>query len=362
MNRVSAVLLTLLLTPLLSGCPQLQGIRLGQDSPEMLESLIEQQEYARARQLTGRNPAIDTPEIQQRISTLESQYAEEILAQARTLESEKDLLGAVTLLTTGLEKVPHHEDMRSLRAEIESRRSHQLKINERDKLLARADYLIDQQNLYQRQTRLSEPGFMDRREMSRLEEESVDLARQLLEHARYARETGDDTAARTCLVLSIELNESIEAHDMLVNMLEVEQSNIRTAQQAIEKRRAEQARIKAQREKDVTEKLLETTREALKANQLRDARAALAKIPSSASTDSEVLATQDSVDKVIGKRVQELLVRGDAEYRAEEIVQALQTWNEALALQPDNKEIQERIERASKVLAKVEALKRQQQK
>jgi len=361
MTRPSAILLALLL-PLLAGCPQMQAIRFSQDRPEMLDNLIEQHEFVRARQLTGRYPAIDTPEIQARISRLESEYASEKLALARKRESEDDLLSAVQTLTEGLEQVPHDDNMRSLRAKIEARREHQLRINQRGRLVARADYLFDQQQLYKQQGNLKAPGFMQRREMAHVEDESLDVARQLLEHARYARESGDNAAAKTCLVLSLELDESIEAHDMLVDILKVEQSNIRTAQQAIENRRAEQERQQAVREKQVTEQLLVATREALESNQLQDARVALAQIPSSTSTDTEVLAAQNSVEEVVGTRVRELLVKGDAEYRAEHILEALKNWTEALSLDPDNQEVRERIERANKVLARLETLKRQQQK
>jgi hypothetical protein len=53
---------------------------------------------------------------------------------------------------------------------------------------------------------------------------------------------------------------------------------------------------------------------------------------------------------------------GDAQYRAEEILPALKTWTEAMSLDPENPEVRKRIDRANKVLANLEALKRQQQK
>jgi len=352
----------LLLLALLAGCTQLQNIRLTQDRPEMLDGLIGQQEFLRARQLTSRYPAIDTPEIQTRIARLETEYAEDMLGQARQRESEQDLLGAVQLLTEGLEKVPHDEAMRSLRADLEKRRAHQLRINERGKAITRADYLVDQQKLYRDQVHLKTPGYMQRINYARIEEEAVDLAARLLEHARYAREHNDVSAAKTCLVLSLELDETIEAHDMLVEILELEQSNIRTTQQAIASRRTEQARKQAMREKKMTEQLLTVTREALQANQLQDARKALANIPSSSSGDSAVMEVQDSVNQVVDVRVRELLIKGDAEYRAEQILEALKNWTEALSLDPDNQEVRERIDRANKVLTRLEALRRMQSK
>mgnify|MGYP001554346325 FL=1 len=50
----------------------METIRIGQDRPEDLEPLIKQHDYARARQLTGRYPSLDTVEVQAWITSQES--------------------------------------------------------------------------------------------------------------------------------------------------------------------------------------------------------------------------------------------------------------------------------------------------
>jgi hypothetical protein len=55
-----------------------------------------------------------------------------------------------------------------------------------------------------------------------------------------------------------------------------------------------------------------------------------------------------------------MVARGDSLYRADNVHEALQHWNEALYLDPKNHALQERIDRANKVLARLEELKRQQ--
>ena len=72
------------------------------------------------------------------------------------------------------------------------------------------------------------------------------------------------------------------------------------------------------------------------------------------------MAVQQQLDKVVGTRVEELVASGDALYRAEKINPALNVWNEALTLSPENQEIRERTIRANKVLARLEELKRRQ--
>jgi hypothetical protein len=51
---------------------------------------------------------------------------------------------------------------------------------------------------------------------------------------------------------------------------------------------------------------------------------------------------------------------GDRQYRADHVVRAIRSWEGALELDPDNPELTERLERARKVLARLEELKNKQ--
>jgi tetratricopeptide (TPR) repeat protein len=363
MYRIARQFLTLLaLLPLLAGCPQMNTIRIGQDTPEDLGPLLENHEYARARLLTGRHPQIDTPEVQITITTLESAYENSTYAEARNLETANDLHSAVQLLTDALQKVPHSTLLRELRQQLEQERVHQLKINEREKLITRANYLLDQQQLYQQHVNLQPPNYTQRRENSRNESEAILLAGQLVEHASYALQLDDPDAAKTCLLLSQSLNESDATSALLEEIRETELVADKKTQQVANSKKATIIRNRSRDEKKKTEQLLAKTKQALEENKLQDARAALAEIPPSTSKDSKVVEVQGDVDQVVGTRVNGLLVKGDTLYRADKLLPALKAWTEALSLDPDNQEVRERIERANKVLAKLEEIKRQQQK
>ena len=363
MHKIARQLLPILaILPLLAGCPQVNNIRLGQDTPDDLGTLLEKNEYARARLLTGKYPHIDTSEVQATITALESAYENSTHAEARNLEAGNDLHGAVQLLTDALQRVPHSTLLRELRHKLEQERVRQLKINEREKLIARANYLLDQQKLYQQQVNLQPPNYKQRRENTRNASEAVLLAGQLLEHARYAIQVDDLGAARICLQLSQRLDESDAADTLLAEISNIELLAEKSTQQAASNKEAAIMRNRSRDEKKKTEQLLVETQQALKENKLQDARAALAKIPSSTSNDSEVVAVQGNVEQVVSTRFNKLLAKGDTLYRAEEILPALKAWTEGLSLDPENQEIRERIERANKVLAKLEELKRQQRK
>jgi tetratricopeptide (TPR) repeat protein len=285
-----------------------------------------------------------------------------MLAQARTLEADQEFLNAVELLSGALRRVPHSTPLRELRTALESRRVHQLKVNERNSLIVRAEYLLDRKRLYAQQINLQAPSFEQRREHEKQENQRIALSKQLLEHARYAMQVQELDAADTCLTLAQRLNEAAEAAGLKAELRAVQKSQQESDRKAVSIRKARIKRKTDLNEKDETEKLLATTQKALNENNLHDAREAFTKIPPSTSQDSEVVAVQNTLDQAVSTRVEHLIVTGDAQYRADQISEALQTWSEALALDPDNVELRERTDRANKVLANLEELKRQQRK
>lgn len=361
-KRHLLMIASLLLLPLLAGCQQMQTIRMVQDTPDDIETLLMQNEYARVRHLTVKNPAIDTIELQARIAGLEASYESDILVQTQKLEESNELLSAVELLSGALLRVPHSTRLREVRTTLETQRVHQLKVNERKSLISRAGYLLDRQQLYAQQVNLQTPNYEQRHEHAQLESERIILSGQLLEHARYALQVEDLDAAGTCLGLALSLDESADTSALKAEFMAMQKTQRESTRQAVNVRNARIKRRTDRDDKDETEKLLVTTQQALNANKLKDARDAFTKIPPSTSQDSEVMAVQTTLDQAVSTRVKQLIINGDAQYRAEKIHEALETWSEALALDPNNNDLRERTDRANRVLANLAELKRQQQK
>ena len=369
MKRKVILLLLALLLPVITGCSGMDTIRLGQDKPEDLDKLLQQHEYARARQLTSKHAVLDTPEIQARISNDESAYEQQVHAEALALESGNDLLGAVQLLSSALQKVPHSNSLRELRNAIEPERVKQLQTNEQEQLIARARYILNQQKLYREQANLESPSLAQRWEHKRNIKEAQSLAGNLLEHGQQAFDNNQIALAKTCLQLSQELNKTPEVDSMLANIHATEDAHKQVAMQetklAKKKASIKKARSIKKEQLDDRKKtaiLLAEAQQALDRDDLQVARATNMQIPSSAITDSEVVAFRDELDQAIDVRVKNLMANGDAQYRADNVLQAVRTWTEALSLAPDNRYLRDRVERANKVLSRLEELKRQQRK
>jgi len=369
MKRKVIQLLLVLLLPVIAGCSGMDTIRLGQDKPEDLDKLLQQHEYARARQLTSKHASLDTATIQARISNDESAYEKQVHAEALALESSNDLLGAVQVLSTALQKVPHSNSLRELRNTIEPERVKQLQTNEQEQLIARARYILNQQKLYQEQANLEAPTLGQRWEHKRNVKEAQVLAEDLLEHGQQALDQNQMALAKICLQLSQQLNATPEVDAMLADIHATEDAHKQVAFQetklAKKKASIKKARSRKKEQLDDRKKtaiLLAEAQQALDRDDLQVARATVMQIPSSAITDSEVVAFRDELDQAIDVRVKKLMANGDAQYRADNVLQAVRTWTEALSLAPDNRYLRDRVERANKVLSRLEQLKRQQRK
>ena len=360
-------LILALLLPVMASCSSMDTIRLGQDRPENLDSLLEQHEYARARQLTSKYPSLDTLEIQTRITGEEAAYEKNIYSQAHELQSANDLLGAVQVLSDALQKVPHSMSLRELRNAIEPERIQQLQTNEREQLISRANYILGQQQLYHDQTNLEAPSLGQRWEHTRNQKDALKLSGQLLEYGQQALETDNSELAKICLQLSQALHKTPEVDTLLASIHSADEANkqavkqkTRLAQKKATRKKTKNRKKKQQDQKNKTGVLLAETRQALKEVNLQVARAAFVQLPSSAITGSEILAIQDDLEQAIDLRVKQLMATGDMQYRADDVLQAVRTWTQALSLAPDNQYLRERVERANKVLARLEELKRQQ--
>ena len=111
-----------------------------------------------------------------------------------------------------------------------------------------------------------------------------------------------------------------------------------------------------------TQKILEQARQALAKNDLAAAREFLAQVPPQANSSKDVLPIHEELDIAVNKQVKELKSRGDREYRADDVMAAISTWSTALMLDPNNQQLNERLDRAGRVLVKLEQLRQIQGK
>ena len=201
---------------------------------------------------------------------------------------------------------------------------------------------------------------MQRWENTRNEKAALEVSAKLVEHGEYALRQEDLKNAQLCLDLSLALHATAEAQSLLAEVTAAKSSQHQQAQQEASVRQVRKQQKIQKKKQQKTEVLLAETQQALENNDLQVARSAFIQIPASASNSSEVKAVQTDLDQALDTQVATLMARGDSEYRADKVLEAVETWEQARALDPDNPELKQRIDRANKVLAHLEKLKSRQ--
>jgi len=350
----------MVLMALLAGCQHLGAIRLEPDRPGDLGVLMENQEYGRAEQLLIQYPYLDTPETRMKLNEQVSVYETTVLSDAQAMESANDLYNANELLVESLRKLPDSPGLNEYKRQLAAERSERLRENERRELLTDAEYFVAQQEIYNEHLNLDTPSLMQRLKNTLSLQQANDLAVRLLACGEETLQKNDLETADKCLHYAQAIKDTPEGRTALSQL-----ESLRAAQRQSNETKTRVTQVKeekrlARKHRDKTHEVLEKTDQALDNNDLSAAYRIFRELPKGGSESSKVVATRTRLNDAIRSRVSTLTSEGDRQYRADNVVRAIQSWEHALALDPGNPELTERLERARKVLARLEELKNRQ--
>jgi len=344
----------------LAGCQHLSALRLEPDRPGDLGTLMLEQEYGRAQQLLVQYPYLDTPDTRAELNERISDYETLVLSDARTRKSNDDLYGANELLVVALQNLPDSPRLNEYKGRLDAERAERLRENERRELLADAEYFVAQQEVYEERLNLDTPTLVQRMKNSLNQQQANDLASRLLACGEEALQETDHEMADKCLHYSLAIKDTPEVRTALSQL-----ESWRAAQRQSDKKKTHIIQVKeekrlARKHRDKTQEVLEKTEQALDNNDLPAACRIFRELPKRGSESDKVVALRTRLNNAIRSRVRAMTSEGDRQYRADNVVRAIHSWDGALELDPDNPELTERLERARKVLARLEELKKKQ--
>jgi tetratricopeptide (TPR) repeat protein len=360
-RRITAT--ALLIAALLSGCPQINTVRTASSGPNELEALLQNRQYERALQVLDSTRPSDIESRRNRILLLINNYENVTLAEAQASVDADDLASALNRLDGALQNIPSSDLLRQYRDRIERVRDSRMQRNERQQVLNRADYVLQQRSLYAKQKLLQAPTLVQRWQLMRLEQESVSLSEDLLRNGLRILESGDPESAAKYLNLARQLHDSDEATDALRRLQYARAAQQRPApppRNAVRRAPGHTARTVdgiTDRQQAQVQRIQAEMDKALAESDLARAHDALERLRVAGADDEDVARRQLALHHAMQSRVLDLMRQGDRYYRADAVEPALDNWREALSLDPDNDEIQARIERAEKVLARLRELK-----
>lgn len=323
-----------------------------------VERLVANQQYGRALDILDRvDPkAPDYSErIEQRrqIEALVASHEQDILSQARQHVAAEDWGAALDLYDDALARLPRSTVLREGLDQLHQQQDRELARLDTERLLAHGNWLMAALPTYRQMAQVDPRSRATRRQLERIQRQASDTASQLAEIGDRALADDDlDTASRT-LLLAGQLSDSPAIRDS------VEQLQQQLAMRSAAKKQ-QQARAAAQSRKREVAQHHDRYLAARAEDDYLVAREHLRQLRSLDSGNAEWQQEQAALDAMIAARAEQLFKEGINAYGQGQYEKAAESWRETLNLDPGHKLARDNLERAERVLERIQTLQQRQ--
>lgn len=350
MISTRALLLLMIMTGgLLSGCSLLSELNITKKDTRLQDAL---QDYTSAKNASQRKNG-DTA-AQEKLAQAREAVEDTALETAEQQRTEGAWYQARQILDTALEQIPDSQRLQRMRQDIETERTLRLRLNDCRLGAARARFLVDKTSLLQARAPLEGKDFLqdwqarrERQELDQLAVQLRDCADQALDDRRL------DLAEETLNAAALIHDEAFVAEER--SQLEL----LKNPPQAT----AEKPVVKPRPKKPVEETPLQKARQARMALQsamtrgdLLQAKASIIELRRLEGDTPQLQELEKSINDAIAANIAEMHEQANELYRDRQIVQARDLWQKILELDPNDTQARANLERAERVLKKLEEL------
>lgn len=331
-----------------SGCAFIYS--LDRNLLEQVEQWQKQHEYSRA---------LDTIAV---VSKSHPQYAQlqkkkqELIEEAERFEKIRmreinahieagDWQAAESSLNDTLEKLPDSEIMQERYREFMQLRAQHLKSLYYQLYINKAEWLVKNKDVQRELSRTIPNDRNTRQSLQKHKEETEKVYKQLIICGIEAQNVDDLELAEQCYLLAEELKPS-----------ETTRAIITTIQKELTRRAHRETLVLSKR----SQQRLDKAKQLMQSGKLRAAHSLYLKIRPRDRNHALVRAFKQELDKRIAANVKSRIETGRKLYSQGEIEQALAVWNEVRKLDPHNEYLNNHIDRAQRVLDKVNQIKEQE--
>ena len=327
-------------------------------STSEIDQLLEQQRYgtalSRLQEMSRRDPGnTDLLKLRHEAIYQAFRYEQQVIAEARTRQDEGDWKGALEAIDAALVRYPESTPLLQARAELKAEQEHRLAELDTDLMLARGSWLLQQRGVLEKRRTLAGANWTDGWKLADIDQELARLHPALIAQGQRALKEGKVTIAERSFTLAQQIQPDPAASKGL-NALRLS----REKQQSASRERQHKAQVIQVRRQ--FENYLTTARKALTNNDLVAARDALAAAQAIDSQDPALAKLDAEFQLNKQTRVEHLLNEGNSLYRRGLFRQARDLWQEVVILDPSNTLAQARLDRADRVIEKLERLRSQQ--
>lgn len=348
MKLLRTIISLALITSALSGCAFIHSF--DKDLDSKIQQWLSEHEYSKAldalshvRQGHSQYSQLQKRkiEVQQAADRFEKIKLREIGAHIKA----QDWQAAESSLNYGMAKLPDSEKLQAAYNDFIKQRAHYLKGLYYQLYINKAEWLVKNQDVQQELSRTLPDDKSTKASAQQYEKEVDNVYQQLLICGLEGINIGDLELAEQCYLLADELKPSKEI-----------QTTILEIQNKLAKKQKRKPLLISKR----GQALLEKAKGTLKQGDLKVTLKAYKRIPNKDKKHALVTAFKQELDSRIKENVKQGIKLGRKLYSQGKIEQALAVWNDLRELDPDNEYLISHIERAQRVIDKLDKLKKQE--
>ena len=340
---------------------------------EQIDYWLDQQEYGKALELVAdlkEHPVPDIAnlqEIQNKIRSQAERYEQQAMTDAEKSAANSDWHTALALYQEALSRLPESTTLQQGQQQLLQRQVQSLARLELDQLIAQGEWAYKDLLLSKKTASVASDDWFTQYKLGRKEADAQDLAIELAEHGRHALGDRDLALAKRILPLSMNLYAAPDieaANRRLQEMLkddEMEQKRIAGEQKKlIEEQRKKKQRLLNIRVQKKSKQLMVNFKKAYEESEFIKAQQLMRQLEGLSANNKELEELCKQFDSDVAEHVQGLIEIGVTHYSQQKYEQAIDVWKEAQSLDPKNERLAADIERAERVLEKLQSLREKQ--
>jgi tetratricopeptide (TPR) repeat protein len=334
------------------------------DLDSQIETWVGDKAYGRAidalTRIDPKNPRYPHfAERRRQVEALAADYERETVAQARKELARGNWAAALDRYDAALERLPKSTVLRDGLAELHQEQSTAVAREELDLLIARARWLRDTLSDVEAIARIAPRDRDAQRRLADHREQIDAAARRLAGLGAAAFRAGDYRAAERALPLAVELSAAEEVKQPYAE-LKAWAGERQARKQAARDQRLKETQAREAAAKRRFQTAMKAYRAAVDKGELRAALDLLGKLDEMAPDDAALAEERTRLSGALQEETLRLYETGVSLYSRGEFEQAVEVWRRATRLNPDHRETRENLERAERVIEKLQQLRDKQ--
>jgi len=359
MIRVSRYLLLPLLL-VQSGCAILTSY---EKMEPQIDQWVDTKQYDRALDALGNVEAKDPQYLQaaekrRKVEALAANYEQEIRRQTRSDLDKGKWAEALDTYDEALDRLPQSAVLKDGLAQLHREQSEELERLELKRLLDHGEWLKTTLPTYKAIARVDPRSRNAQQRLERKQQEAEDIAAELSLYGNKALANNHLKVAHQTLTLASDLSDAPAITDSL-NKLHKRETQLEAKERAERAKRLQQHQAANEAKSRRIATILTAYKKAFKNKDYTKARKeldSLRRIDSKPEWDK----LDEELKQVTDREAERLFDMGVYAYSRGHFEQAAKQWRKALEIKPDHKPSQENLERAERVLHKLQQLKEKQ--